>query len=125
MNVTAYTTQYGIDAVTLRYFTVYGPRQRPDMAFTRWITAALNGRPLNIFGDGCAVRDFTYVGDAVTATVGAVGIPADTYNVAGGSPASVNEAIRLITELTGTDGRIRHLPSVKGDPDRTGGRRLA
>ena len=119
--VTAYVMQYGIDTVVLRYFTVYGPRQRPDMAFSRWISAALIGRSLNIFGDGSAVRDFTYVGDVVSATIGALEIPADTYNIAGGSPASVKEAIALLAEMIGIDVQIRHLPNAKGDPGRTGG----
>lgn len=119
--ISAYVIQYGIDAVVLRYFTVYGPRQRPDMAFSRWISAALNGRSLNIYGDGTAVRDFTYVGDVVTATMGALDIPADTYNIAGGSPSSVKEAIALISELTAVGIPVQHLPEAKGDPDRTGG----
>lgn len=119
--VTAYINQYGMDAVTLRYFTVYGPRQRPDMAFTRWIHAALHGRPIAIFGDGSAVRDFTYVGDVVSATIGALNVPADTYNIAGGSPASVREAIDIIAELTNTTPELRNHSVAKGDPARTGG----
>lgn len=119
--ISAYVEQYGLDVVSLRYFTVYGPRQRPDMAFHRWIRGALNGRTLSIFGDGSAVRDFTYVSDVVSATLGALDITPGIYNVAGGSPASLKEAISLIAELTERDLKIQYLPKAKGDPPRTGG----
>ena len=119
--VNAYVMQYAMDAVILRYFTVYGPRQRPDMAFSRWISAALNQRTLYVYGNGSAVRDFTYVGDVVSATVGAVEVAPNTYNVAGGSPASISAAIEVIGELTGGRLDVKHQASAKGDPARTGG----
>ena len=119
--VSAYVSQYSINATTLRYFTVYGPRQRQDMAFTRWITAALANRPITLFGDGSAVRDFTYVTDVVTATIASLKAEGGTYNVAGGSPASLTEAIDLILEITKSSSDVIHLPRAKGDPSRTGG----
>jgi nucleoside-diphosphate-sugar epimerase len=120
----AYTSQLGIDVVSLRYFTVYGPRQRSDMAFTKWIRAGLQSESLPIYGDGSAVREFTYVADVVDATI-AVAV-ADTsghevLNVAGGSPASVNDALALIENLIGQPLHLEHEPKAKGDPDRTGG----
>ncbi len=107
----------GIPWVALRYFTVYGPRQRPDMAFSRWLNAALRGEPIQIYGDGSQVRDFTYVGDAVTATQRAalhpvVGVP---INVGGGSAVSIQKAIRLIAAITGRPIRVEHLPPAPGD----------
>ncbi|BAD39766.1 NAD-dependent epimerase/dehydratase family protein [Symbiobacterium thermophilum] len=107
----------GIPWVALRYFTVYGPRQRPDMAFSRWFNAALDGEPIQIYGDGSQLRDFTYVADAVTATQRAalnpvVGVP---INVGGGSAVTVREAIRLIAAITGRPIRIRQLPPAPGD----------
>src|SRR5690606_9602490 len=93
----------GIPWIALRYFTVYGPRQRPDMAFTRWLSAALAGEPIQVYGDGSQLRDFTYVADAVAATQRAalnpvVGMP---INVGGGRAVAVREAIRLIAIITG------------------------
>lgn len=93
----------GIELVTLRYFTVYGERQRPDMAFSRFAGAALSGRPAPLLGDGGQVRDFTYVGDAVEATLLALerGRPGAVYNVSGGRPARLAEAVALIAEAAG------------------------
>lgn len=122
--VGAYVSQFGLRAVSLRYFTVYGPRQRSDMAFTRWVSAALAGDELPILGDGSAVRDFTFVGDVVDATVRASRTRSGghaIYNVAGGSPTSIREVLGLIQELVGRAIRLKHLPRAVGDPDRTGG----
>jgi len=85
---------YGLELVVLRYFTVYGPRQRPDMAFARFVEAALAGAPMPLLGDGRQVRDFTYVGDAAEATALALERGGDgaTYNVAGGAPATLAAA---------------------------------
>ena len=68
----AYAESFGLDVVSLRYFTVYGPRQRPDMAFSRIVASLLNGRPFELFGTGEQSRDFTYVDDAVAATLTAM-----------------------------------------------------
>lgn len=121
--VGAYASQFGIRAVMLRYFTVYGPRQRSDMAFHRWISAAMEGRPLPLYGDGTAVRDFTYVADVVDATMAAAEVVdgCQAFNVAGGSPASIQEVLALISELLSTRFEIEQQPRAKGDPDRTGG----
>jgi nucleoside-diphosphate-sugar epimerase len=120
----AYTSQIGIDVVSLRYFTVYGPRQRSDMAFTRWIRAAMRSEPLPIYGDGSAIRDFTYVADVVEATVAASTAEVSGHvilNVAGGSPAAINDVLGLIGDLVDLPLTLDHLPGAKGDPDRTGG----
>jgi nucleoside-diphosphate-sugar epimerase len=122
--VTAYTSQFDLTVTSLRYFTVYGPRQRTDMAFTRWIRSAFLGEPIRVYGDGTAIRDFTYVADVVSATVLASGeAPAGhrIYNVAGGSPVSLDEVFALLTELTGRELDLRHESRALGDPKRTGG----
>ena len=122
--VTAYSSQYEISAVSLRYFTVYGPRQRSDMAFTKWIRAAFLNEPIRVFGDGKAIRDFTYVEDVVEATVLAAGEGVTghrIYNVAGGSPVNVNDVFEHLGELTRKELDIRHEEPALGDPDRTGG----
>jgi UDP-glucuronate 4-epimerase len=107
----------GIPWVALRYFTVYGPRQREDMAFTRWLRAFLAGDPITLFGDGRQVRDFTYVEDAVEATVRAAVGPAAglALNVGGGSPVPVREALELIEAIAGLPLHIEFLPAAPGD----------
>jgi nucleoside-diphosphate-sugar epimerase len=117
-----YFRAYGLPTVSLRYFTIYGPRQRPDMAFSRFISAALNGDPLVVFGDGGQVRDFTYVADAVDATIAAAskGRPGSVYNIAGGTQTSIREVIEIIRELTGDQLRVENRDPVAGDARRTG-----
>lgn len=122
--VTAYCSQFDISAVSLRYFTVYGPRQRSDMAFTKWIRSAFLDEPIRVFGDGKAIRDFTYVDDVVDATMRAAQDRASghrIYNVAGGSPVDLNEVFEQLSELTQKELDIRHEQPALGDPDRTGG----
>jgi len=107
----------GVPWVALRYFTVYGPRQRPDMAFPRWLAAALAGRPIQVYGDGGQLRDFTYVGDAVVATARAalnpvVGVP---INVGGGHAVTLRRAIRVIAAVTGRPVRVEYLPAPPGE----------
>lgn len=122
--MSAYASQFDVSAVSLRYFTVYGPRQRSDMAFTRWIRAALLGQPIRVFGDGKTIRDFTYVQDVVTATILAATerIPGHRiYNVAGGSPVNLNEVLDLIETLTELKLDVKHEERALGDPDQTGG----
>ncbi|HET6795040.1 MAG TPA: NAD-dependent epimerase/dehydratase family protein [Acidimicrobiales bacterium] len=93
---------YGVEAVTLRYFTVFGPGQRPDMAFHRFIGNALAGRSVEVLGDGAQSRDFTFVDDAVSATVAAASAPAGAvYNVGGGCRATVNDVIAVIADMVG------------------------
>jgi nucleoside-diphosphate-sugar epimerase len=112
-----YFVNYGVPAVSLRYFTVYGPRQRPDMGFHRFIRAALTGQPISLFGDGGQSRDFTFVGDAVAATMAAGdrGTPGRVYNIGGGSRVTINQVLDLIGRLTGRTLDIRRLPAEKGD----------
>jgi UDP-glucuronate 4-epimerase len=116
-----YFSRFAVPIVMLRYFTVYGPRQRPDMAFSRFIDAAAEDREIEVFGDGEQSRDFTYVEDAVGATIAAAsrGRPGAVYNVAGGSQATVGEVIERLEELLGRDVRVRHLPPVPGDARHT------
>jgi nucleoside-diphosphate-sugar epimerase len=95
------------DSVVVRHFTVYGLGQRPDMAFHRFIAAALGGPRAPLFGDGTQVRDFTFAGDAVSATIAAATRGEGAYNVGGGSPASLNDVLGHIGELTG---RVRAAP---------------
>jgi nucleoside-diphosphate-sugar epimerase len=112
-----YFVNYGVPAVSLRYFTVYGPRQRPDMGFHRFLRAALTGQPISLYGDGSQTRDFTYVADAVAATVSAGdrGQPGAVYNIGGGSRVSISDVLDLIARLTGRPLEIRREPDQKGD----------
>ena len=111
----------GLDAVTLRYFTVYGPRQRPDMAFTALVTALAEERPFRLFGDGGAARSFTYVDDAVAATIAAMerGKAGEIYNVGGGDEATMSEAIALAERIADRPLRLERLPAAPGDVRRT------
>lgn len=112
-----YFVNYGVPTVSLRYFTVYGPKQRPDMAFHRFIRAALTGQTITLFGDGDQSRDFTFVEDAVTATMAAGdrGRPGAVYNIGGGSRVTINDVLRLIEQLTGRPLDVRRQPAEKGD----------
>jgi len=98
-----YYVNHGVPTVALRYFTVYGPRQRPDMGFHRFLTAAIQGKPITVFGDGEQTRDFTFVTDAVAATAAAAtrGTPGRVYNIGGGSRVSVNEVLEMIGRVSG------------------------
>jgi UDP-glucuronate 4-epimerase len=113
-----YAENWGLPTVALRYFTVYGPRQRPDMAFHRFITAALEHRQIEVYGDGEQRRDFTYVGDVVRANLLAVQRPLPAgcvLNIAGGSYATVNQVLQLVAELVGEEIRVRRVESQAGD----------
>ncbi|WP_329428833.1 NAD-dependent epimerase/dehydratase family protein [Streptosporangium sp. NBC_01495] len=103
--------------VALRYFTVFGPRQREDMFIHRVLTAALNGRAVRLFGDGSQRRDFTYVTDVVAATIAAATVPADNsvINVGGGITTSLNEVIALARRLTGQPVRVETASTRNGD----------
>ena len=117
-----YHRAFRIPTVALRYFTIFGPRQRPDMAFTRFIDAALTGGTIEVFGDGLQERDFTYVGDAVAATVaaGSRGEPGSVYNVAGGNHATVQDVLEILGQLVGSHLEVEHGDSVIGDARKTG-----
>jgi UDP-glucuronate 4-epimerase len=110
-----YSRERGVPAIILRYFTVYGPRQRPEMALSRFISAAFRGHPVGIFGDGEQRRDMTYVLDAVDATVAALDAPPGVYNVGGGARATVNEMIDAVRRVTGAPVEARYGPAAEGD----------
>jgi nucleoside-diphosphate-sugar epimerase len=117
----AYATGFGLDAVLLRYFTVYGPRQRPDMFFRRVCDALLAGGTFEIYGSGEQSRSFTEVGDTVAATIAAMdgGAPGTVYNVGGGEEASMLEAIALLERVSGRTLGVRHVDVARGDVRRT------
>jgi UDP-glucose 4-epimerase len=112
-----YCRLHGVPVVSLRYFTVYGPRQRPDMAFHRFLRAARDGEPITLFGDGEQTRDFTFVADIVKATRAAAesGKPGGVYNVGGGERVSLNRVIALVQEVTGRALRVERAAAQKGD----------
>ena len=112
-----YHVNYGLPAVSLRYFTVYGPRQRPDMGFHRFLRATMRGEPITVYGDGEQTRDFTFVADAVSATVAAAtrGVSGRVYNIGGGSRVTVNEVLDIIGRVSGRRPLITSDPAQKGD----------
>lgn len=111
-----YTRNFGLPTVSLRLFTVYGPRQRPDMAFSRFIDAALRDEPIRVFGDGSQTRDFTFVGDIVDGFTAAVGAPPGTVaNLAGGSRVSLADAIETLGTVLGRPVRVEHAATQAGD----------
>lgn len=112
-----YYVNYGVPTVSLRYFTVYGPRQRPDMAFHRFIKSALSGAEVVVFGDGEQSRDFTYVSDAVAANIQAAMIDnavGRVFNIGGGSRVTLNVVIEILSELVGHL-NMRYEEEQKGD----------
>jgi UDP-glucuronate 4-epimerase len=120
----AHAANFGLSCVLLRYFTVYGPRQRPDMAFTRLCAAAIDGTPFPLFGSGGARRSFTYVDDAVEATVLAAGLSHSAplaINVCGGESAGMLETIAMMERLRGHPLPIQHHPGQVGDVRTTDG----
>ena len=112
-----YHVNHGVPTSSLRYFTVYGPRQRPDMGFHRFITAAIAGEPIHLYGDGEQTRDFTYVRDAAmaTAAAGDHGVPGRAYNIGGGSRVSINQVLDIIGRLAGRPLDVRREAAQKGD----------
>ena len=117
----AYAASAGLDAVAMRFFTVYGPRQRPDMAFTRIATALSTGGTFRVFGSGAQSRDVTYVSDAVAATIAAMerGAPGTAYNIGGGSETSLNEAIAMFEGFSERTLDVVYAPAATGDVRRT------
>jgi len=119
-----YARQWGVPTVALRYFTVYGPRQRPDMAFNRLARAALTGEPFPLYGTGDQIRDFTYVDDIVEANKSAALVdlePGTVMNIAGGGAARLGDLIELAGELAGQAVVLDRQPVAPGDVARTGG----
>ena len=117
----AYACTVGLDAVGLRYFTVYGPRQRPDMAFTRMLEALAFGGAFPLYGDGSASRSFTYIDDAVAGTIAAMerGKPGLIYNIGGGEEASMTEVFALAERISDRTLHIEREHAAAGDVRRT------
>ena len=117
----AYTREFGLHAAVVRYFTIFGPRQRPDMAFTRMVTSLAEGLPFELYGDGTQSRSFTYVHDAVEATIAAMeGAPAGSvYNVGGGVEVSMLDAIEALGRIAGRRLELVRAPRAEGDVART------
>jgi UDP-glucuronate 4-epimerase len=117
----AYGAEFGLEVVTVRYFTIYGPRQRPDMAFTKMVSCLAEGRPFELYGDGSQSRSFTYVDDAVEATVAAMEHAAGgaVYNVGGGSEVSMLEAVETLGRIAGRRLELVRRPRRQGDAART------
>ena len=121
----AYAENWGLSIAVLRYFTVYGPGQRPDMALHRFIAALAADEPVIIYGDGEQVRDLTYVADAAAAAIAAAAadVPSGTpvFNVAGGSPTTISNVLRIASEHIGRRATVRHVPEQPGDVRATSG----
>jgi nucleoside-diphosphate-sugar epimerase len=118
-----YSENWGLPTAVLRYFTVYGPRQRPDMAIRRLLDAGLHGTAFPLFGDGKAIRDFTFVDDVVTANVLAADAdlaPGTTVNVGGGGEIAMADLVRVAEEALGREIEVEWLPEQAGDVLRTG-----
>lgn len=117
----AYHSEFGVPSVIVRYFSVYGPRQRPDMGYNIFIRQILAGGPIAVFGDGEQTRGNTFVSDCVDATLLAAqrGRPGDVYNVGGGEARSVNWVIQTLEELAGRPAVIHHAPPRPGDQAHT------
>jgi UDP-glucose 4-epimerase len=116
-----YTRNFGLPTVSLRYFTVCGPRQRPDMAFHKLIKAILKDEEFTVYGEGDQTRDFTFVADAVAANLAAAenGKPGEVYNIGGGARISLKEAIAMLESVMGRKSKIRFDEKQKGDPAHT------
>jgi nucleoside-diphosphate-sugar epimerase len=122
--VSLYATNFGVPSISLRYFTVYGPRQRPDMAFNRFISLARRGQPLPVHGDGTQIREFTYVDDIVEANVrasDAAVAPGTVVNLSGGASTSVNDVLEMLEKLHGEPLQVERGEPALGDVFRTGG----
>jgi nucleoside-diphosphate-sugar epimerase len=111
-----YARNFGLPTVALRFFTVYGPRQRPDMAFNRFIRAALKGRAIEVFGDGSQTRDFTFVSDIVDGIVAAPAAPAGSVlNLGGGCRISLSGALEVLESVVGREIGVRRSDVQAGD----------
>lgn len=116
----AYRRLYELPVVTLRYFSVYGPRQRPDMGYFKFLRALLTGEPVTVYGDGQQVRGNTFVDDCVDATIRAVGAPpGEVFNVGGGEAVNVWEVLKKMEAISGRSFAIRQAPERRGDQRRT------
>ncbi|MDX2175504.1 MAG: GDP-mannose 4,6-dehydratase [Candidatus Sumerlaeia bacterium] len=116
-----YTRNFGLETASLRYFTVYGPGQRPDMAFHKFLRAAFTGGRIPLYGDGEQTRDFTFIADAVEANIAAAlhGRPGGVYNIGGGSRVTVNEVLATLARVAEVELNIERLPRQPGDVSHT------
>jgi len=112
-----YYRNYHVPVISLRYFTVYGPRQRPDMAIHRFVRAVLNDEEITVYGDGEQTRDFTYVDEVIEATLLAAksDVAGEVLNIGGGSRISVNQLIKKIETITGKKAKLKYTEGQKGD----------
>ena len=117
-----YAKNFGLPVVSVRYFTVYGPRQRPDMAFALFMQALIDGDPIEIFGDGEQSREFTYVSDAVEGTIKAAtaDVVGQVFNLGGGSRVTVNRVLATLEDISRIKAKRKTLPAAPGDPRHTG-----
>lgn len=112
-----YHENYGVPVISLRYFTVFGPRQRPDMAISFFINSLLSGSPITVFGDGKQKRDFTYVDDIIKANILAArsSIEGEVFNVGNGNPVELIEVIRMLERKTGRKAQLEFISRQEGD----------
>jgi UDP-glucuronate 4-epimerase len=119
----AYAMNFGLNVTILRYYSVYGPRQRPDMAYNRFINAILNGTKIQVFGDGMQTRTNTFVSDVVDATISSMnlkkGPEEHVFNISGNESYSMQEIIHKIEMIVGKPAKIEYAPRVYGDQDQT------
>lgn len=117
-----YQKSFNIPVIVVRFFTVYGPRQRPDMAFHRFILQILKGEPITVYGDGTQSRDFTFIGDCINATSSVLNkdhLIGKTINIGGKERASINEIISILEQLTGKKAMIHYTQKISGEPKHT------
>ncbi|AKB30449.1 UDP-glucose 4-epimerase [Methanosarcina siciliae C2J] len=112
-----YYTSYSVPTISLRYFTVFGPRQRPDMAIFKFVNRIFNGKEITVYGNGLQTRDFTYVADVVEANVRAAtgDIVGEVFNIGGGNSITVNELIKQIEIIVGKKAKVKYIDTQKGD----------
>jgi UDP-glucose 4-epimerase len=117
-----YAKNFGLPVVSVRYFTVYGPRQRPDMAFARFMQALVEGEAIEVFGDGEQTREFTYVSDAVEGTIKAAtaDVVGQVFNLGGGSRVTINRVLATLEDISRIKAQTKTLPAAPGDPRHTG-----
>ncbi len=117
-----YSKLYNIQTVCLRFFTVYGPRQRPDLAINKFISLIEQGKPIDMYGDGSSSRDYTYIDDITDGIIAAINYdltPYEIINIGGGSPITLKQMIENIELLLGKKAQINQLPMQPGDVERT------
>ena len=119
--IRAHCEDSGLEAVVLRYFSIYGPRQRPDMAYRIFAEAMLDGSPITVFGDGRQSRSNTYVDDCVAGTIAAMheATPGETYNLGGSTELALLDALAILADELGVRPEVRHAPARRGDQQRT------